>query len=132
VPKDLNGLHNACEKQAPNTEEFRSGFTSAALDVANAAAIVLDAVEAPSALMAMDVAGLSRDTVDNFVRSTRNLDPATRPLEDAILTDPLMQSELRRQRENLAEQTSLGDHRCSTANRVRGWSRRYGTGSLTS
>src|SRR5262245_38473482 len=47
APCDLTALLDACEKQAPDTEDFGSPYTSAALDAANAAAYILDAIERP-------------------------------------------------------------------------------------
>jgi hypothetical protein len=101
LPNDLIALREACDRQAPNTEEFRSPYTSAALDAANAAAITLAALENPDESLVVEVASLSRDSVDIFVQSDINLDPNTSGFEEAILRHHLMQRELRNQREDL-------------------------------
>jgi uncharacterized protein YjaG (DUF416 family) len=101
VPPDLKELRASVERQAPDTEgDFPSQFTSAALDAASAVAYVLDAVEAPTDSatleLAIVVARLARDTVDLYVFHSTGLDS-----KDAIDNHPLMQAELRRQREDI-------------------------------
>jgi len=102
VPDDLGTVRARVEQQAPDTETFSSPFTSAALDAANVVASVLDAVSQPEGADAVEVASLARDTVDLYVQEIENLDPNDRGLEEAIRRHPLMQAELRRQREDLA------------------------------
>lgn len=131
LPMDLDSLRSACEEQAPSTEDFRSEFTSAALDAANAVATVLDALERWSASNAAEVAALARDTVDLYVQASRNLDPASPSFEADILADPLMQTELRRQREDLEELISLGEDRSFIVTRMRKRSSQRGAGSLS-
>lgn len=110
-PDNLDDLRKACEQQAPDTEQFRSPYTSAALDAANATAAVLDALERPSEARPVDVASLARDTVDLFVQECIELDPNTLEFEEAILRHSLMQRELRRQREDLEALTKLSGTR---------------------
>jgi uncharacterized protein len=100
-PDNLTVLREACEKQAPKTEQFRSRYTSAALDAANAAEATLDAIEHPDEVRPAEVASLARDTVDLFVQELMGLDPNTPGFEEAILRHDLMQRELRHQREDL-------------------------------
>lgn len=102
VPDDLKSVRERAEQQAPNTEDFSSPFTSAALDAANAVASVLDAVSEPEGADAVEVASLARDTVDLYVQEIENLGPNARGLEETIRRHPLMQAELGRQREDLA------------------------------
>jgi uncharacterized protein YjaG (DUF416 family) len=102
VPDDFESVRARVEQQAPDTAGFSSPFTSAALDAANAVASVLDAISEPEGADAIEVASLARDTVDLYVQEIENLDPNDRGLEEAIRRHPLMQAELRRQREDLA------------------------------
>jgi uncharacterized protein YjaG (DUF416 family) len=102
VPDDLKSVRARVEQQAPDTEGFSSRFTSAALDAANAVASLLDAIDDPDGANPVEVASLARDTVDLYVQEIENLDPNDRGLEDAIRRHPLMQAELRRQRDDLA------------------------------
>lgn len=100
-------LRDACDQQAPNTEQFHSPYTSAALDAANVAAIILDALEQPDEARPVDVASLARDTVDLFIQEHMNLDPNAPGFEETILRHHLMQTELRHQREALEALTKL-------------------------
>lgn len=101
VPDDLKSVRAQVEQQAPNTEDFSSPFTSAALDAANAVASLLDAIDELDSADPVEVASLARDTVDLYVQEIENWDPNDRNLEDAIRCHPLMQAELRRQRNDL-------------------------------
>lgn len=101
LPHDLAALREACERQAPNTEQFDSPYTSAALDAANAAAAILDAIAHPGESRSSEVASLARDTVDLYVQELLNLDPDAADFEEKISRHDLMQRELRRQREDL-------------------------------
>lgn len=101
LPSKLAELREACERQAPDTEDFHSLYTSAALDAASVAAIILDALERPDEARPLEVAALARDTVDLFVQERMNLDPNAPGFEETIIRHHLMQRELRRQREIL-------------------------------
>ncbi len=127
VPDALKSLRALVEQQAPNTEEFSSPFTSAALDAANAVASLLDAVNEPDGADPIEVASLARDTVDLYVQEIENLDPNDGGLEDAIRCHPLMQAELRRQRDDLdyLERWTSSQREAARQLRARG-----GTGSL--
>jgi uncharacterized protein YjaG (DUF416 family) len=99
-PANLTALLKACERQAPDTEDFSSPYTSAALDAASVAEITLDAIERPDQVRLTEAATLARDTVDMFVRVLLDLDSNALGLEEA-LRHPLMQRELRQQREDM-------------------------------
>jgi uncharacterized protein YjaG (DUF416 family) len=98
---DLNSLTAQVEEQAPNTDQFASPFTSAALDASNAIAVLLNALCHPGCAAPVEVACLARDTVDLYVQDIEKLDPNDPNLEEAIRRHPLMQAELRRQRTDL-------------------------------
>ena len=100
-PANLTALLKACERQAPVTEDFSSPYTSAALDAANVAEATLDAIARPDQVHPTEVASLARDTVDLFVQELVALDPNAPSFQEAILRHPLMQRELRQQREDL-------------------------------
>jgi uncharacterized protein YjaG (DUF416 family) len=132
VADDLNGMRDACERQAPDTEKFRSPFTSAALDAANVAAAILDALERPDDAQPVEVASLARDTVDLFVQELMDLDPSAPGFEEAILQHYLMQRELRRQREDLEALTKSTGERRTAGRELRARSMRERAGSLAS
>lgn len=108
---DSDVLASACEKQSPDTAEFSSIYTSAALDAATATAATLDALADVPAKSMIDVASLARDTIDLFVQETEGLDPNGADLERKIIENPLMQSELRTQRESLELLRNLHEER---------------------
>jgi len=101
----------ACERQAPNTEEHKSKYTSAALDCASAVATTLEAIAGSTEPRAMDTAELARDTVDLYVQQETNVEPNALGFEEAIRCHPLMQRELRRQREDLRLARDLSEQR---------------------
>ena len=98
---DANDLEADVERQVPVTERFGSRLTSAALDAANAVAILVESRGKASVDAAIETAGLSRDTVDLYVQDEENLDPLDPNLESRILSHPLMQRELRCQADDL-------------------------------
>jgi len=100
-----------CEQQGPNTADFPSLFTSAALDAANAIASTLEAIGDANVYRAIEVASLARDTVDLFVQQIDNLDPNSIDFERRILEHQYMQDELRNQRIALEKLGSLPSDR---------------------
>lgn len=130
APDELGPLQDEVEWQAPNTESFSSPFTSAALDAANAVAIALDAVGDPDSASAVEVAGLARDTIDLHVQEVEDLDPNAPGLQKAIRRHPLMQAELRRQREDFAYLELCTGLRADAVRRLRAGSTGGATGSL--
>jgi uncharacterized protein len=130
LPSNLSELQEACEKQAPDTEEFHSPYTSAALDAANVASAILDALERPDEARPVDVASLARDTVDMFVQERMNLDPNAPGFEEAILQHNLMQRELSRQQENLEALTKWSGDRETAGRQFRAAAASSTSGSL--
>lgn len=129
-PNDLTTLRAQVRQQAPDTERFSSPFTSAALDAANAVVSLLDAIDHPDRADAVEVASLARDTVDLYVQEIENLDPNDPRLEDAIRHHPLMQAELRRQREDVAYLERCSGSRWDVARQLRVQRSGEATGSL--
>ena len=112
----LSQFGTACEEQAPDTEDFQS-LVSPALDAAIAASAVMKLIETQDVEKAVEVASLSRDTVDMFVQELDQM-PANAPdLEDQIRLHPLMQTELKKQSDDLTALESGGDIRQLSA----GW-----------
>jgi hypothetical protein len=107
-PENLDSLLSACQEQAPNTENFRSPLTSAALDAANAAEALVEALMDPESPQPMEVAALARETVDLWVQEGLKLDPNAPRFEEAVSDHALMRGEIGRQHEDskiLAEWT---------------------------
>lgn len=117
--EDAAELISQVDLQAPNTEKFKSAYTSAALDAANSIAITLEAVNGVSEDGLMEVASLARDTVDLFVQQHDDLDPSDPDLENRIMSSPLMQAELTAQRQTLEELGENLDDRRFVAKAIR-------------
>lgn len=115
LPTDIADIVAACEHQAPDTEMFSSDYTSAALDVAAAIAITASATAIFRSKNLLDVASLSRDTVDVFVQLRSGLDANDPSLEETILGSGLMQNELCFQRESLELLSAVTGERASVA-----------------
>jgi hypothetical protein len=94
-------LRDACEEQAPNTEDFDSLYVSPALDAANASVAVAKLLVEPEAETAVEVATLARDTVDMYVQEIDGMPANSADLEELIRLHPMMQRELSDQREAL-------------------------------
>lgn len=94
-------LKGRVENAEPNTEEFQTILVSSALDAVAAAGLVLKLLEADDPELAVEIASLSRDTVDMYIQAVERLDPADAAFEKRILHHELMQAELRQQRNDL-------------------------------
>lgn len=95
APADLTHLVDTCVQSTPDTEDFGSEFTSAALDAAASITTALDAIREFKTSYAVDVAMLGRDSVDLWLRDRYDTDPSDQRAMDAVVEDPLMQRELR-------------------------------------
>jgi uncharacterized protein YjaG (DUF416 family) len=100
-PEVVRQLKERVEEAEPDTEDFGTILVSSALDAAAAAGLVLKLLEADDPDLAIEIASLSRDTVDMYVQAREHLDPSDTALEKKILFHRLMQVELRRQRDDL-------------------------------
>jgi uncharacterized protein YjaG (DUF416 family) len=98
---DPAALKDACEAEAPDTEDFDSILVSPALDAANAAALVLELILTGDGEKAAEIALLDRDTVDMYVQEIIGIPPNAPDLENRIRLHPLMQAEIARQAEDL-------------------------------
>jgi uncharacterized protein YjaG (DUF416 family) len=111
IPMDLNDLRTACDQQAPDTGNFASRYTSAALDAANGISTALDAVERDDVERAIEIASLARDTVDLYVQEQLHLNPSEAGFERKLLMHQLMQRELSHQRASLEFLQGLQEER---------------------
>lgn len=97
----LSEVGAACYEQAPDTEDFQSQFVSPALDAATATTVLLDLIQTGDSAKALEIASLSRDTVDMFVQELEEMQANSPSLEEQIRLHPLMQAELERQNGDL-------------------------------
>lgn len=117
--EDTAELISQVDLQAPNTEEFKSAYTSAALDAANSIAITLEAVGGASEDGVVEVASLARDTVDLFIQQHDGLSPSDPGFEDRIMESSLMQTELTAQNQSLKELSESMNERSLVAKVVK-------------
>jgi hypothetical protein len=96
-------LIEECEKIVPDTEDFSSRYTSAALDAANAVIETLSCCKDGSSHRAAEVASFARDTVDMFIQQREETNPVDADLEMNILEHPLMKREIKKQEDDLSE-----------------------------
>jgi uncharacterized protein len=73
---------------------------AAGLDAAVCCAFVLELLRKDDSKKVIEGASLARDTVDMYVQELEFLHPQDPKLEEKILRHPLMQRELKRQRED--------------------------------
>ncbi|WP_338863650.1 DUF416 family protein [Myxococcus stipitatus] len=98
---DIEGCLARCKDVTPDTEDFVSEHVSAGLDAAVCCAFTLELLLKDDSKKVMEGASLARDTVDMHVQALENLDPRDSELEQKIFRHPLMQRELKHQREDL-------------------------------
>lgn len=96
----LSQLRIQVENQAPNTENFSSVYTSAALDAVNSISLLLDALHSETSDV-VSVACLARDSVDLFVQELGDLDPNKPGFEEEIQKHELMRAEVFTQSQQL-------------------------------
>ncbi|WP_342376338.1 YjaG family protein [Myxococcus stipitatus] len=90
-----------CEDMTPDTEDFQSAYVSAGLDAAVCCASILELLLKDDSAKVVDGASLACGTVDMHVQELERYDSQEPELEQKIFRHPLMQRELRRQREDL-------------------------------
>ena len=97
----LSELRRQCDAAAPDTEDFDSLIVSPALDASSAALSLLEYLNTSDLSRVGEVAALCCDSVDMYVQEIDGLNPGSKTLEADILKHPLMQRELKRQRDDL-------------------------------
>lgn len=118
-PLDLGRLVSACDLQAPDTEDFSSIYTSAALDAASAVALTLESIETAEVNQLIEVATLARDTAFMF----SDWQSGGEALGVSKLMHPVLELELRTQRESLMFLKRMGEDRRHGAAQLRAlWS----------
>jgi uncharacterized protein YjaG (DUF416 family) len=131
-PAKLTALLKACERQAPDPGEFSSPYRSAALDAANVAEATLDAIVRPDQVNLTEAATLARDTVDMFAQDLMDLDQNVPGYQEVVLRHPLVQRELRQQREDLEMLEKLSGDRQTAGRELRAIATARTSGSLDS
>jgi hypothetical protein len=115
-------LIEKCLEVTPDTDDFHMISASAALNAGASACSVLSMLEDSSAARAIEVATLARDTVDMFVQVRDNMPPNDAEIESKIADHPLMQEEVRRQKECLDLLSVLSEEELDIDELRRKWS----------
>lgn len=105
----LSRAEEAVRDAEPETEDFETILVSSALDAAVCTGLLLQFLREGGTGKIAEIASLCRDTVDMFVQDMLRLDRAAPNFEDEIRADQLMQRELQRQRDDLAELKSFSN-----------------------
>jgi uncharacterized protein YjaG (DUF416 family) len=120
---EVVALRMACDRATPATDEFDSAYVSAALDAASVCDLLLLQLLKDDLARPGTAAELCVDTVDMYVQDTGAMNPRDPFLEDKILQHPLMQNELKRQREDLAMLALMHDVRTHVSQLEARWRR---------
>ena len=105
---EVASIRQAIEIVTPNTEDFKSTYTSAALDAATSLLESLDYCVDGDVSHCIQVACLCRDSVYMFVQLRKGYDYSDVD-EAKIYTDPLMERELQAQQRDLEKIKSSND-----------------------
>lgn len=97
-----NKLIDLCESVTPDTEDFTSRFTSAALDAATSVVELLQFSVDRSLHHIADISTLSFDSVDMYVQGLLDIDYSASDFESRIRAHPLMVKEVTKQMSDLA------------------------------
>ena len=132
LPANSTALLKACEGQLPDPEKSTHPFTWPAVDAACVAQMTLTAIVGPDQLPLTVAASVARDTVDMFVQEFLVRDPNVPGYQEVVLRHPLMQRELRRQREDLEMLEKLPGDRQTAGRELRAIATARTWGSLDS
>lgn len=98
---DLSHEAHECAEVAPDADDYDTLHTSAALDAAVAVSSLMDAFADDAVKPVVEIATLACDTIDMLVQVNEGWTSRTPDREGKILSHPLMQSELLRQRRDI-------------------------------
>lgn len=82
----------ACELQAPSSDDFDSIFVTAAQDFCFSICCLMDFLNSPDVSKIVKVATYSTDSIDLYVQEAEKMRPDDPHLEEKILLHPLMQT----------------------------------------
>jgi uncharacterized protein YjaG (DUF416 family) len=91
-----------CDKLVPSADEFSTNAVSMAIDAASSVCVLLEAVSDTSPEKISEICTAAVDTIDMYIQRNEFADCVVigSVEEAAILAHPLMQTELKRQRED--------------------------------
>ena len=99
--KEIKALSDDCMRVAPDIDESKSVYSVYALFSCGAICAVLDFIKSQRVSSIVIAAGNVTDSIDNFVQVIEKMAKDSDQREQLILSHPLMQKELRSQRDSL-------------------------------
>jgi uncharacterized protein YjaG (DUF416 family) len=117
-PSNCRELIRACEEAIPDTEDFASDYTSAALDAAASAASLIEILERFDIQKVLEISQQAFDTVYMYADGSVEASAAETGHE-VILMHPLVHTELGMQRDSLAFLTTADNERWATLPELR-------------
>jgi uncharacterized protein len=90
-----------CEKQLPDTEQFSSEYTTAALSVATACVVLLESLDDANVKIHSEVGQLALDAFESLSLSKFAGEVVSKDFERELEESPLVQSELQNQIDDL-------------------------------
>ncbi len=96
-PTRVDAMIASCESATPDTDRFRSKFTSSALDAATSVIELLQFLIDHSLQHILDISTLSLDSVDMYIQELLNIDYLDTDFESKIRNHPLMIKEVHKQ-----------------------------------
>ena len=112
-------LEQACQRVTPDSEDFASPYTSAAIDAGAAVCQALECCITPDPRTVAEVAGLARDTIDMHVQRVLDLSYDRPDFESRVATHPLMQREVKSLTADFEALTAIPDFNNETLARFR-------------
>lgn len=91
-----------CAEAAPDSEDYTSPYTSAAIDAVAIACCVLEFLNTSDVSKLVEAAESRRDTVYLFLINEAGIDPAAAGFEEVVERHPLVQAELKALDEDIA------------------------------
>lgn len=99
-----------CQAIAPDTEDYETILVSSALDAAAAISLLMQFFTDNDVDHIVEAASLARDSVDMYVQDIEKITSTDPNFEKLILTHPLMQTELIRQRKDVELLKNLSEN----------------------
>ncbi|SRR5713101_784634 len=98
----IRELEARCKVVTPRSDDFPDEDVTAAQEATFMATLLLQFCLDPKPNYAIRIATFSRDTIDLYVQTQQSLDPSDPHLEEKIASHPLMESELGKEKADLA------------------------------
>jgi uncharacterized protein YjaG (DUF416 family) len=119
--QEFHELVRACEEAAPDTEDFASDYTSAALDAALSTALLIEILGRFDVQKVLDISQQAFDTVYMYVDCSI---VTNAPDDRVILMHPLVRTELAMQQDSLAYLKAVATERQAALHELKAYASR--------